>query len=373
MIFRRRADTEELYRRGVQAWRRRDLERAVADLEGALNAARHPEDVGWWFSARRVLAQIAMEQDDPVRAARYLEGDQGTGVGNAQQQALVARLYRQQGDFAGAQMAVSSAVEALLRERGDHPGVLMDGAIALMWCGQVLVELGFGQEAARITEIARRRMQEADADDAVLDAGLSLVEAGSARLVDDLPRATATLAIIDQSVSPELGIQVKCETARLAWVGGDRGAARSLYGEAAAEAERLGYPALVRLAEAEALTGPILSRSEGGPIEEWVARRTIGKAADLRPYAVVARLVVDGSLEDYFDVEGQVAEVLADRPNLGVVDGSGTDGHIWELFLDGDDPDALWEAVAPTVAKLAVTGSRVDLRRGDEVQTIPLP
>ena len=30
-----------------------------------------------------------------------------------------------------------------------------------------------------------------------------------------------------------------------------------------------------------------------------------------------------------------------------IPNGTGTDGEIWEIFLDGDDPDALWDAVRP--------------------------
>ena len=47
------------------------------------------------------------------------------------------------------------------------------------------------------------------------------------------------------------------------------------------------------------------------------------------------------------DLARRIAVLLRDDPGLGYVDGTGTDGQMWEVFLDGDDADALWDAVRP--------------------------
>lgn len=374
VIFRRRAGSGALYRRGIRAWQDRDMVRAVSELEAALEGLAGRVDDHLWIPVRLALAQIALELDDLERARLYLEDEHGTGVIRARQRALRARLHLQEGDPQAAEMAVSSAVEALLVDAHEDPGQLIEGAVALLWCGEVLFEMGYGQEAARIAEIGRRRAEAAGIRQPVLEAALKLVEAGVARLADDVPAAEEILAGVDAGSSPEIALRVELEIARLAWMRGDRAAARARYGKVEADGERLGYLALARMARAEAVAGPAVARSGPGPVEDWAStRRAIEDELTQNSHAVVARLVLDAPFDAYLEAERRIADLLDSRPDLGALDGASTDGHIWELFLEGDDPDALWEAVAPVVAKLAIAGSRVDLRRGDVVQTIPLP
>ncbi|MFP3915464.1 MAG: hypothetical protein ACLFWM_11360, partial [Actinomycetota bacterium] len=326
------ASTEALYRRGLSRWVDRDLAGAVHSLEEAL--AVGDDDDGWWFAASRARAQIALEQNDLETARRRLNRLPGHGVGDAQHNALRARLALQGGDGESAGLLVSTAVEALNSDADRDPGTLMNGAIALMWCGEVLAELGFGAEANRLVARARRRVAAAGVDDPVVEAGLAMVEAAAMRLVGDSSRAAEILESVDVSASPELGIQVGAERARLAWTDGDRTAARSLYREAAGECDTLGYPALAETLRRETRSGPAALRTHEVELEDWARRWTEEQLADQRPYAVVVRLPMDQSPDAYRDLGRKVGEFLESRPHLGLVDGTGSDGRIWELFLE---------------------------------------
>jgi hypothetical protein len=80
----------------------------------------------------------------------------------------------------------------------------------------------------------------------------------------------------------------------------------------------------------------------------------------------VVRLAVDDRPERFGDLEEQLVGLLRATPQLGAVDGIGTDGDIWELFLTGDDPDALWAVVQPLVDALGpAPGSEAEIRRGE--------
>jgi hypothetical protein len=65
------------------------------------------------------------------------------------------------------------------------------------------------------------------------------------------------------------------------------------------------------------------------------------------------------------ELEAAIAEVVREQPALGIIDGTGSDGTIWEIFLEGEDPDALWEAVEPLLAPFRSGGLEVQLRKGD--------
>lgn len=365
-------EIETLYRRGVAFWAGRDLVQARDALEAALVAHTDTATDGWWFAASRALAQIALEQDDLDGAERHLARLPGHGVGDAQQTALRARHLFLSGDPDSAAIEVSIAVTLLATDDDRDARTLMNGAIALMWCGEVLVDLGYGVDAARLATRARQRIADAGAEDPVLEAGLAMVEAGAARLTGDVAAATAILAAIDRSLSPELGVQVKVETARLAWADGDREAVRARYASAIAECESRSFSALVRLLGYEIETGPASLRSDPDRVEEWASRSLERELADHRPNGVVARLVMDRPLDYYRDLEQQVGALLGANPHLGSVDGTGSDGQVWELFLEGEDPHALWEAVAPLVTAVAGQGSRVDIRGEDDVARFPL-
>lgn len=340
-VFRRdRPSTETMYRRGVERWAARDLEAAVELFEAALDARSRPEDDGWWFSASRARAQVALEQDDLETARRHLAPMPLDPVGNAQQYGQRAHLALAEGNIEAATTAVSLAIASLADQSDRDVGSLMNGAIALMWCGEVLIELGYGAEAGRLAELARLRIDAAGIRDSILEGGLSLVESAGARLTGD-PRAAALLAAIDHSLSPDFGFQITREQARLAWQAGDRDTALVLYREAAEQCLSLAYTAQTRRIQTESETGPPPNRVDPLPVEEWAGRQANEAAEAHQPYAVVAHLNVDRPLQDYLDLEVDVGDLLGANRHLGYVDGIGTDGTTFDLFLDGDDPAAL--------------------------------
>lgn len=371
--LRRRPNSEALYRQGVECWAKRDIEGAVELLGAALDASLGPFEDNWWFSASRTMALVALEQGDVEAAEPHLVLIPGHGVGNAQQEALRAKVSLQRGEQEWAPLKVSVAVEQLGSDEDDDLGTLMNGAIALLWCGEVLVELGYGREAARLVGMARQRIARAGVEDPMLEGGLAMVAAAAARLAGDRNEATATLASVDPSISPDFGFQVRTEQARLAWNDGDHDIARRLYAEAADQAKAMRYPAAAAALRVEAGTGPVAPRTDPLPVEQWANRRLEEDLANLEPYAVVVRLAMeDRSPDPYLELGQQIEELLEADPDLGGFDGFGTVDHTWELFLNGADPGALWESVNPLMDGLAGPGSEVELRKDDGVETRPL-
>jgi hypothetical protein len=279
-------------------------------------------------------------------------------------------LHLLAGNNDGAAAEVVAALDALEADTADDIGTLMNGALALAWSSEVLAELGFGQETGAMVDQARARISEAGIDDQVINGMLVLAEAEAARLLGETESANVALESVDSTVSPDFAIQATRTHARLAWGRGDRDAANDLYLQAAVDAESLGYLSLVRMITAERSTHPPqVHRDLRGGVE----RRFRDELERVRPYAVVVRLAVDDRAERFGDLEKQLIALLGATPQLGAVDGIGTDGDIWELFLTGDDPDALWSVVRPMVDAIGpAPGSVADIRRGDGHVTILL-
>jgi tetratricopeptide (TPR) repeat protein len=364
-----REDTEALYRRGVAMWAERRLTEAGELFRAALAASPGLED-GWWFSTSRAMAQVAMELGDLDTARRHLARLPGQGVGVAQQMALRARLARIEGDEDAAPLQIGAALRSLAGDGEMDPGSLMNGAIALMWCGDVLRDLGFGRDASRVAELARQRVFLAGIHDPTLEAGLAVVEAGGARLAGDVTAAVRILDSIDLSLSPEFLMEITLERARLAWLADDKQEAQRFYEEAGAGAASLQYESMARSIREESAAGPRLLRADSH--SELVARKSEELAGATKPYAVVVRYVVDRPLDSYFDVERTVEEFLSARPQLGYVDGNGTDGRVWDLYLEGEDPGNLWQEIRTLVTTIASPGSHVEIRRAAGVETITL-
>ena len=364
-------DTESLYRKGMALWAERSTAQASELLEKVLARSGGPHDP-WWFAASRALAQIAMESDDLDLAERHLRMLPGLGIGDAQQLALRARRAMLEGDHHASSVAISAAVQRLAADDAADVGSLMNGAIAFAWCAEVLVELGYGEEASRLIDSARQRVAEAAVDDPMLSAILAMGEAQAARLLGD-DTASARLAKIDITQSPDLGILVTRERARTARDADDTRAADAAYAAAIESSKRLGYVALTRLIAMEKSVGPITLRTDPDPVERWAMRSMGQNLAGHRPYAVVVRLILDDDPERFLELEREVSSLLGRLPSLGIVDGTGSDGEAWELFLDGDHADPLWAAIRPLVEAVnPAAGSQVVMRRGEETHTIPV-
>lgn len=301
--------------------------------------------------------------DDLDGAERHLRLLPSGGVGVSLTEALRGRRYLLAGNKGAAAAEVVGALEALATNTAQDVGALMNGALALAWSSEVLAELGFGEATAAVVDQARARISEAGIDDQVIEGMLVLAEAEAARLLGETESANVALESVDTSVSPDFAIQYTRTRARLAWGRGDRDAANDLYLQAAVDAESLGYLSLARVITTERSSHPPRSRRD---LRGWVEQRFLSELERVPPYAVVVRLAVDDRPERFGDLEEQLIGLLRATPQLGAVDGIGTDGDIWELFLTGDDPDALWAVVRPLVDALRpAPGSEAQIRRGE--------
>jgi hypothetical protein len=261
---------------------------------------------------------------------------------------LRGRRWFQAGNEEAALAEIHMSALRLASDKSDDVGSLMNGAIALIWCAEVLAEMGHADDVAALATRARARMDTAGIDDRVLESMLSLVEASSARLTGDEEAARGRLDQVDATSSPDLMIEVMRERARLATAAGRREEAADLYEQCLELARSSQYRFLGRSIAAEVAAGPPRLRTDRAPVGQWDPRAMENIPEEHDPYAVVIRLPLDES--SVLELEDRITGLLRDNPGLGYVDGTGSDGEIWEVFLDGDDADALWEAVRPLLS-----------------------
>ncbi|MDH3426617.1 MAG: hypothetical protein OEM22_08125, partial [Acidimicrobiia bacterium] len=283
-------DTEAKYRRAVPLWNDRELIEAVQVLEEALADSPGRVDDAWWGATTRALAQIAMELDDQDRAEESLRRLRGSGVDDAQTLALRAKRQYLLGNSERAALEVSVAVGRLAEESEDDVATLMNGAIALIWCAEVLVELGFAKDAADLVDRARERTARAGINDEVLETVLTLVDAEAALLLAEGESATADVDAVDMTVPGEEAIRVTRLRARLAWKVGDDAAAQRHYDDAIAASETQNYLSLARLLSSERQVGPPQVHQDPDPVERWAMRESEQLIAGHIPYAVIVRL-----------------------------------------------------------------------------------
>lgn len=359
------SDLELRYLEGVASWGARDLETAVSILESAVAEPGAAEE-GWWHSASRALAQIALESDDANTAERHLRQLSGTGVGDAQTLALRARRWQQVGDEEEEAIAeVHAAAVRLAEDRSTDVGSLMNGAIALAWCSEILAALGYGDDASALTVRARGRVTSAGVDDRILDAMLTLVEASVANLVGMSDYTLELLDRLDLSLSPDLEIQAERERARIAGNAGNAQRAEGLYQRCIALSIESGYSYLGRSIARELVEGPPRLRTDRAPIGQWDLRSMEGPWEDHRPYAVVISMPVKNQAAIH-DFEASLSRLFEDRPHLGFIDGTGSDGTTWEIFLEGDDPSALWVSIRPLLSASRSKAAEIQLRQDGE-------
>lgn len=336
---------EARYLEGVALWRERNLPAAVESLSSVVAGQPHERRDGWWYAASRALAQIALEADGE-EAEWHLRKLQGTGVGDAQTLALRSRRSFQAGDDEAALAEIHTAAARLATDPSSDVGSLMNGAIALIWCAEVLAELGFADDASALATRARSRIAEADIHDGVLQAMLGAIDASVARLVGNLDAAASFLGDVDTTSSPDLRIQVTRERARIARASGRADVALALYEECLELAARHEFLFLARAIDAEVDSGPPALRTDRAPIGQWDPRAMESVPEAHLPYALVLWLPL-GDESEILELGRRIAALLRDHPGSGHVDGTGSDGHAWEIFVDGDDADALWELVRP--------------------------
>jgi hypothetical protein len=363
------ATSEGLYRHGVGLWAGRRLVPAQRVLRNAAAFAARDPLQAWGAAIDRALAQIALELDDPDAAEQHLTAFLPQPVAAFQHLAVQSRVLLLRGDHDGAAQKVSTGVSLIGAVALDDVPDLMNTSIGLVHMAEVLLELGFATSAGRLASIGQALVAQAGVTDPVVSAALALAAARAAGMVGAADAGAQLLAQVDASLDPDLDVQVRAEQARARWRAGDPAAARAGFDEAIEVARAAELRATARLLAAERDgEGPRTAREEPGPVETWAGGAAAG---DHRPYAVVVTLVVQGSTDRYAALEDAVAALLEQRPDLGEVDGIGSDGTIWDLFLDGDDGPALWAAVEPIVLALdPPAGSTVRIRthEGDVVE-----
>lgn len=362
--------TEQRYRAAVERWSARDLDAATGLLDEALAATSGPGGDPWWFAAARARAQIAMELDDLETAEHHVEATPADIVGSAQQHALRSQLWLLRGSLDAAEVEASAAAYDLSVDVADlDVGALMNGALACGWVADVLAELGLAGDALAMVATGRRWMGVAGIDDEIRRGLLTFAEAAARRLLMELDVARELLDSVDVEVSADFSVLRDRELARLAIAGGDLVEAERRYERAISTCKSMRCLSLERRLLIERRPGPPALRIAHEPLERrWILQLTAGR----QEYAVVVSLPFDGSGRTA-EVESAVCAVLAERPDLGIVDGTGSDGETWDLVLDGADADALWAAVRPVVARHARAGAVVTIRTAGGVRVERLP
>ena len=264
------SDGQARYLEGVALWSDRNLAEAVETLTSAVENGS--SDDQWWHSATRALAQMALELDDPD-AERHLRQAQGTGVGDAQNLALRARHWFQTGDDQATILEIHTAATRFSQDTSTDVGSRMNGAMALIWCAEILAEMGLADDASALTTRARARIASAGVDDEVLTAMLGMIVASLARLAIDDATALEVLDEVDTTVSPDLEIKAIRERARMASAAGEVDEASRLYEQSLGLARSAQYVFLERSISSELTAGPPRMRTDRAPIGQWDPRR----------------------------------------------------------------------------------------------------
>ncbi len=359
------ATSEGLYRHGVALWSGRRLDAARRVLDAAATFAGRDRFQAWSASIDRARALVALELDEPDVAEQHLGAFQPDPVSAFVHLAVQSRVELLRGDHELAAQTLSRGAAIVLALHLEEVPDLMNSAIGCTHASDALLELGYAASAARLAAFGQDLVARAGVDDPVVAAALALAAARSAGLAGDAETSIRLLGTVDTSLDPDLEVNARAEHARARWRAGDTDGARAGFEDAVELARGADLRSVARLLAAERdEPRPRTPREEPGPIETW-AGGPIDTSAPT-PYAVVLTLVVEGSLDRCYDLEDEVAALLDREPHLGAIDGTGSDGEIWELFLDGDDGPALWAAVQPLVHRLdPPAGSTVRVRGPD--------
>jgi hypothetical protein len=197
---------------------------------------------------------------------------------------------------------------------------------------------------------------------------LRLHRALAHRLTGEMEAAEDLLDRVEEEAmatdAADLLATVARERARLLWDRGNPDGAQQAYAEAARQFHAIGYVWEAGATEKEAAAGPP-SPVEAEPLEGWFQEDAW--MDEPPPVGVVVSLTLPEDEVYLPDLIGDLTEELADRleeTTEGFVDGWGTDGDELEVFVYGDDPDALWQAMEPSVRKLGLAGT-VRMEWGD--------
>ncbi|NNK63550.1 MAG: hypothetical protein HKO98_10055 [Gemmatimonadetes bacterium] len=345
-----------------------------------LEALEAPTDDAFRFPALRGLAQVEMELGLLDAAAHHLRHLPDFGPGHHLQHALRAKVAWRAGrvDEARAHLwhALGYAISVTPTVvEGSDPYPLVDDAGLLVAGAEILAAMGHGEECQRALDTATALLGASGVTGLPVHTHLELHRALAYRLTGEHEDAAELLDAVEEDATAagarDLLATVARERARLLWDRGDRDEAREALAAAARQFDAIGYVWEADATRHEATAGPP-APVPTEPLEDWF-EEDVG-TDEPPPVGVVVSLILPEDEYDLPDLIGALTEELADRlaeTTRGLVDGWGTDGRDLEIFVYGDDPAALWEAMKEPIDDLGLDG-HVRMEWGDRFQILLL-
>ncbi|MBT8397523.1 MAG: hypothetical protein KJN92_11175 [Gemmatimonadetes bacterium] len=365
------------YAAGMACLLRSDPAGARRHLLSALEA---PADDPWRFPTLRGLAQVEMELGLLDAADHHLRHLPDHGPGHHLQQVLRAKVGWRAGRIEEARKNLWNALHFAITvtaepvEEGD-PYAVVDDASLLGAGAEILAAMGNGVECHRALDTADAFLEASGVTGLPVETHLRLHRAAARRLTGEPEAAGSLLDVVEEEAmatdASDLLAAVARERARLLWDRGDQAGAQKAFAEAAGRFHAIGYVWDAEATEREAGSGPpTLVPAE--PLESWFEEDAW--MDEPPPVGVVVSLILPQDGTDLPDLIGDITEELSDRldeTTEGFVDGWGTDGDELEVFVYGDDPQVLWQAMEKPVRDLGLDGT-VRMEWGDRFAVLLL-
>jgi hypothetical protein len=357
------------YAVGMGCFMRADPLAARRHLQVALN---HAADSPWRFPVLRGLAQVEMELGLPDAADARLRRLPDDASGQALQHVMRAKAAWRAGRVELSRANLWIALHEPLAGTPDFedPCQLIDQGSLLVTGAEILAAMGHGRECHRVLDAASARLQAAASEGLPIETHLRLLRAMAHRLTGDPGAAGELLTeVADAALAAEaedLLAAVTRERARLSWDGGAVAEAQAAWALAARRFDTLGYVWEAEATRHEAAHGPV-GNVDAEPMERWFEEDA--HIHEDPPVGTIVSLTLPAGADEESDRMLSLVETLTSRVaerTLGYIDGWGTDGHEFELFAYGDDPERLWQAMEEPVRTLGYQGT-VQLEWGNRL------
>lgn len=342
-----------------------------------LRALEAPTDDPWRFPTLRGLSQVEMELGLLDAAAHHLRHLPDFGPGHHLQLVLRGKIAWRAGRVDEARANLWNALRYAISVtptfvEGQDPYPLVDDAGFLVAGAEILAAMGDGAECHRALDTAAALLEASGVTGLPVHTHLQLHRALAHRLTGNTKAAEGLLdAVEEEAVATDaldLVATVARERARLLWDRGEEAEARKAFIEAAARFEAIGYSWEAEATHKESTGGPP-APVPTEPLEDWFQEGAWEDAwmDEPPPVGVVVSLVLPEDEDNLPVLIGDLTEEISDRleeTTEGFVDGWGTDGDELEVFVYGDDPDVLWQAMETPVRDLGLDG-HVRMEWGD--------
>jgi tetratricopeptide (TPR) repeat protein len=365
--------TVDRYFAGMSAMMLGDLTRARRWLRTAI---ADPDPDSWALdAARRGLAQVEAELGDLPSALSAIEAAPMRAETHLLNELIRARIELRAGRDDQARVLLHAAALRLPEEPDDaSPAQNATVASMLVSVAADYVELGHPAEASRAVREARRRFELAERTELQEAAYLPLLDAEVSRLEGALDDAEEHLARAGPaSAGPaDLGPLLLRARARIAWSRGDEEQAPDLWSRAVEGFEAIDHRWLAAATRDELLTGPPRPAPHPDvddlmrPPPDWQLPDGLQIS-----FAVTPDHGTDAERDELMAFAEELGAQIETR-GLGELDGWGSGGGTFELFLLGD-PERLWEVAEPGVRDLAARyATTAVIQRGGEERTVDL-